>query len=178
MIFGLVGEKLSGKDTAAQFIQSKTGAVLFRHAGALDEILTMFDLPLSRSNLITLGIKLREAFGAGVLAGWVRKQVLAQPPGTNIVITDIRYPDELQNAKSLGAKIVYITAPLETRYKRYLTRGEKPDDGQGSFEDFAKIEQTAPTESGIAQLGSRADITIINDGTLEELHHKLDDILR
>ena len=65
-------------------------------------------------------------------------------------------------------KLVYITASVEHRYERIKTRKEKVGEDQASFEQFLKEEQIE-TELEIKNIGKGADITIINDGSIEDL---------
>ena len=93
------------------------------------------------------------------------------------VIGSIRLPDELKDARDLGAKIIYITAPVELRYERFMNlRREKGDDGKQTFEEFSLQEQEW-TEIQIPILGAQADFKIENTGSLEELYTKVDEII-
>lgn len=175
MIIGLIGEKLSGKDTAAKYLEQKYQAAHVRHSQLLDEILNILDLPKSRRNEIDLGMGLRKSFGDGILGKALAKRVRSANTEM-IVINGIRFQDEVENAHNLGAKIIYITAPEEIRYKRFMERSEKTDDGSGTEDDFSKQEHE-PTEIQIPNLGSQADLKIDNTGTEEELYQKLDQII-
>lgn len=175
MILGLIGEKLSGKDTVAKYLETKYGAAHIRHSQLLDEILEILDLDKSRRNEIDLGMGLRKTFGDGILGKALAKRV-KESKAEMIVINGIRFQDEIQNAHALGAKIIYITAPEETRYKRFMERSEKTDDASGSAEEFKKQEHE-PTEVQIPSLGSQADFKIENIGTLDGLNAQIDTIV-
>jgi dephospho-CoA kinase len=172
---GLVGEKLAGKDTVANYLVESHGAFHVRFTHVLDEILTALDLPVSRRNEIDLGLGLRKVFGDGVLGQAVVKRAQASEKDL-VVINGIRM-DEMKNMQEIGAKVIYITAPLEVRYERYKTRHEKADDGVMSFEQFKEQEQE-PTEIGIPELGKQADFKIENAGTVEELQEKVEEVLK
>jgi dephospho-CoA kinase len=175
MILGLTGEKLSGKDTVAEFLVQKHKAAHIRHSQILDEILQNLDLPVSRRNEIDLGMGLRQVFGNGVLGRALRKRV-TDTKNELIVINGIRFQDELQNARELGAKIIYITAPEDVRYQRFLKRQEKTDDATQNLDQF-RLQEQEPTEIGIPSLGAQADIQIDNIGTIEQLYQKVEKIL-
>jgi dephospho-CoA kinase len=175
-IIGLVGEKLSGKDTTANYIAEKYSAGHFRFSHILDDILRILALDVSRRNEIDLGLGLRKIFGEHVLVDALHAR---SKSATNeiIVVNGIRM-DEFEVVKGWeGAKIIYITAPLETRFERYKQRKEKADDAAQNLEQFAAQEKE-PTEVGIPGLGARADYKIENTGTLEELHAKIDEIIK
>jgi dephospho-CoA kinase len=172
MIIGLIGEKLSGKDTVAKYLERKYEAEHIRHSQLLDEMLEILDLPKSRRNEIDLGMGLRRTFGDGILGKALAKRVGAST-APMIVINGIRFQDEVDNARKLGAKIIYITAPEEVRYERFLARKEKTDDASGGLKEFQDQEQE-PTEIGIPGLGGQADFRIDNTGTSEKLNFEID----
>lgn len=175
MIIGLVGEKLAGKDTVANYLVDKYQAGHFRFTHILDSMLEELNLPISRKNEIDLGLALRDIFGPHVLVNALAARV-KKSMSSYRVINGIRM-DELEPVKEMGAKIIYITAPLELRYQRYLTRKEKADDGIMSPEDFKALE-SGPTEARIPELGRQADFKIENIGSLEDLYKKVEEILK
>jgi dephospho-CoA kinase len=174
-IIALTGEKLGGKDTTANYLVEKYQALHARHSHILDDILRLLYLPISRRNEIDMGMMLRQVFGNGVLG----KALIRRIEGTDApmtVINGVRFQDELEMAKAIGATFIYITAPENIRYQRYLKRQEKEDDARHSLEQFRQQEQE-PTEIGIPSLGAQADFKIENTGTLEELYKKIDEII-
>ncbi len=176
MILALTGEKLAGKDTAAEYLVKKHGAAHIRHSHILDEILQLLAVPVSRRNEIDLGMSLRKLFGDGILGKALAKRVQSAKSDL-IVINGVRFADELNNAKALGAKIIYITAPEDIRYQRFLKRQEKTDDANMSLEQF-RIQEQEPTEINIPALGARADVRIDNTGSLEELSEKVENLIK
>ncbi len=175
MIIGLVGEKLAGKDTTARYLMDKYAAEHFRFTHILDSILEELDLPISRKNEIDLGLGLRKIFGEHVLVNALNKRV--KEAWTKVIVVNGIRMDEMDIVKSWGAKIIYITAPMELRFERYKARREKADDAEMDFKEFEQQEQ-GPTELGIPELGKKADFRIENTGSLEELYKKVDDILK
>lgn len=175
LIIGLVGEKLAGKDTTANYLVQKYGADHFRFTHILDAVLEDLDMPISRQNEINLGLGLRKVFGEHALVNALEKRV-KKSWAKLIVVNGIRM-DEMDVVKSWGAKIIYITAPIEVRFKRYQTRREKTDDATMDFEQFAEQEK-GPTEQRIPELGKKADFKIENIGSLEELYKKADEIIK
>ena len=177
VILGIVGEKLAGKDTAAKYLEDKYGAFHIKFSQLLDEILEILDMEKSRRNEIDLGLGLRDIFGPEVLYQALKKRV-AEAPNDLSVINGIRMNEQEKIIKELGAKIIYVTAPVETRFSRYMHRHEKVDDGKMNFEQFKKQEETEATEVGIPKLGERADFRIDNTGRVEDLFEKLDGIMK
>lgn len=173
-IIGLVGEKFAGKDVVANYLEKKHGAKHVRFSHLLDEILNILNLPISRRNEIDLGLGLRHIFGRSVLGPAVVKRVLDASEEL-IVVNGIRM-DEMEDIKKIGAKIIYITAPVNVRFERYQNRHEKQDDASMDLEHFISQEQEA-TEINIPALGKKADFKIENSGSLEELYEKVEKII-
>lgn len=84
---------------------------------------------------------------------------------SRILITDIRKPAEYERAKAEGFKILRITAPYETRFDRAKRRGDK----------FKADDLNHPTETALD--GFEVDYEIVNDGLLDDLYVRLDEIM-
>lgn len=175
MIIGLVGEKLAGKDTVANYLVQKYGSGHFRFTHILDAVLEELNLEISRKNEIDLGLGLRKVFGEHVLVNALEQRV-KRSLSSYRVINGIRM-DEMDVVKKWGAKIIYITAPLQIRFERYKLRKEKVDDGQMTLEQF-KQQESGPTELRIPELGKTADFKIDNVGSMDELYKKVDEVLK
>ena len=174
MILGLVGEKLAGKDTVANYLVEKYAATHFRFTHILDALVEELNLPISRKNGIDIGLGLRKIFGEHVLINALEPRV-RRSLASYRVVNGIRM-DELEIVKSWGAKIIYITAPIEIRFKRYKLRKEKADDAEMNFEQF-KHQELSLTEVKIPELGAKADFKIENVGSLEHLYKKTEEII-
>jgi dephospho-CoA kinase len=174
-LIAITGEKLGGKDSVAHYLRDHYGAVKVVYSDILMEILGILDLPQSRRNTIILAPALRAAFGGGVLAPAMSKKI-KESPADLVVLSGVRDSGEVPAVRKLGGKILYVTAPFELRYQRFLQRREKHDDGQQSLEEFTEQEQ-APTEIQIPAIGAQADYKIVNDGSLEDLHKKVDEFM-
>ncbi len=175
ILLGILGERLAGKDTAGDYLVTQYQAFQIKYSTILDEVLDILDLPKSRRNEIDLGMAMRNAFHEGVLWGAVKKKIAGAPHNIK-VINGIRFQDEFDNAKALGAKMIYVTAPQELLYQRFLERKQKADDSTLTAQEFAKLEQE-PTEVKISYLGSKCDFKIENVGSQEELYGKIDGIM-
>jgi len=71
--------------------------------------------------------------------------------------------------------LIYVTAPLETRYERCLKRSEKGED-MVTFEEFRRADVRA-TESELGQIKNRADYVVDNLGSIQDLKEKIDEIM-
>jgi len=174
-VIGLMGEKLAGKDTAAEYLITKYGAAHVRTSQILDELLAVLGLPITRRNEIEVGRGIETVFGSHAIGEAVMHRV-KQQTGDLVVINGLRMKDQFEDARNLGATILYITAPADLRYQRHLKRDGKSKDGEITLEQF-KAQDQEWTEKLIPELGAQADTRIDNTGSVEELQKKLDEII-
>ena len=183
MIIGLTGKNASGKGEAANYLKSK-GFIYYSLSDVIREEATKRKLDHSRDNLIKLGNKLRAKFGPNYLAEQINKKInqqLKQNKSQNFVIDSIRNPHEAKElAKNEDFILVGIDAPVELRFKRLLERNRLGD--AKTLYEFKKQEQRENLKSDTNQqldaTFSMAKKVILNDGSLEELHKKVDKLLK
>lgn len=173
LLIGLVGEKGSGKDTLAHYLQenSQKKIIHIRFSDLLKQTLKLWDLPETRSNLQKLA-QVLEDFGEGTVAHGLEKQI--QNSDAEIIILDgIRWKPDLKLLEKFPEhKLIYITADPESRFQRLKSRGEKIGEAEMSFEQFLE-EEKAPNELLIPEIGLKADIKMENNGSVEEFQEKI-----
>jgi len=84
---------------------------------------------------------------------------------SRILITDIRKEAEYRRAKAEGFKILRISADSVTRAKRARCRGDV----------FNVKDLNHPTETALD--GFEVDYEVVNDGSLDDLYARLDEIM-
>ncbi|MBU1039390.1 hypothetical protein KKC17_04185 [Patescibacteria group bacterium] len=174
IILVFVGEKLAGKEMSARYLIKKYGFKGYRFSKLLVDILRTLDLPVTRLNEANLVGALRERFGGGVLAQAIKNK-LQLKKDARVVIDGLRHPIEYEILKSLaGFKLIYLTAPVEVRFKRAKSRSEKVGESKFSLADF-KREEKLPTELFIRRLGKKADVKLVNDKDLIGLYRQIDE---
>ncbi len=176
IIIGLTGEMGAGKDTFCDHIAkvSQGPVFCFKFSDPLSEVLTIFFDEVSREDQQWLAIMLRERFGKDILAKAIKKKINNTQEGL-IILNGIRYREEFNMVKKMEGKIIYITADSKLRWQRLQDRGEKKDDS-ASYEKFLELEKSE-TESLIQEIGKEADYKIENNGSLEEFHKKVDELM-
>jgi len=182
MIIGLTGKNASGKGEAANYLKSK-GFIYHSLSDVIREEAAKRNLEHSRDNLIRLGNELREKFGPNYLAQQINEKIkndLKQSPKQNFVIDSIRSPFEAKELmKNKNFILAGIDAPIETRFKRLLERNRLGD--AKTLEDFKRQEERENLKSDTNQqldaTFKMAEEIVSNNGTLEELHQKIDDLL-
>lgn len=198
-LIGIMGEKGSGKNTLGKILVGLHGFKPMALADPLKDVISMVyclprDLMEGDSDVsrnwreqphVALGGKSpREAMqklGTEGFRGfyeetWVnalRRRIAREPSKTNIVITDVRLPNEAQAIKDMGGMLIYIerSLPLKDRLMSLLP-GFILKHINRSLMSRKHI-----SEAGIRRLKPMADCIIFNDSTLEDLNKQVDGIL-
>lgn len=172
MIYGLVGYPAAGKGTAAQMISRRNGAPIHCFSDILRVELAKQGKQATRENLQQLAVSLRKEKGNGFIA-----EKLVEKIGRSAAVVDgFRSPAEVsafRNAFGGSFKLVFVDAPVKTRFDRAVKRGRAG--GPGSFEEFKEAEEREATGKsfGIKECISMADEHVDNSGSLEELEAAL-----
>lgn len=177
MIIGLTGTNAAGKGEVANYLKNTKRFQYLSLSDIVREEADAQGLEHTRENLIKIGNKLREKNGADVLA----KRTIEKIKEENVVIDSIRNLAEANAIKSLKDSIlIAVDAPIELRYRRAQER--MLDRDKVSFEEFKELEEAENLKTTTGQqlklCMGEADKTIINDGTIEQLHDKIDEILK
>ena len=175
MLIGLTGRNASGKSTLVEWFSAKG----LRSVSCSDSIrswLTAQGIEPSRDALIEGGRQLRRDGGAGVLA-----EMLLEILGSEDAVVDsIRTPAEVEALRKRGDFVfIEVRADEEARWQRLKDRDRAGDPTEKStFLAQERTEAQAEDEAGQAldATASLADIIVINDGTIDDLECKLEDI--
>ena len=177
MVVGLTGPNASGKGEAANYLRSK-GYIYHSLSDILREECRNSGIDPSRENLIKLGNKLRRKEGPSILARRVTEDL--REAGNNIV-DSIRNPAEVSELRRIkDFVLIGLDAPVEIRFKRSMRR-KRPGDAH-TLREFIKGEEKENKEDVENQQLKKclelADVVIINDSTLTELHKKIDGAIK
>ncbi len=170
MIIGLTGLAGSGKDAAAKFLSEKYGYKLLVFSDVLKEEAKKRGTEPTKMNLSILGDELRTKSGNTVLAKKLLEKI---DPEENYVLSGFRSPEEVYAIQNevLDFYLVLIDADKTTRFKR-----RRPEDPQTEKEFFARDERDI-SNKGLDKVIEMADYTIVNNGTLQELEGKVEELL-
>ncbi len=178
MIVGVTGGYCSGKDSVAQYLADNG----FTHISLSDFIraeLRLRKKEITRENLIDVGNELREKFGHAALANLALESIEADK---KYVVSSIRNTSEVEALrKRKNFILIYIDAPAKERFRRMAGR-QKPGEELPTFSDFLASEKKEMSEDPSAQQLHRvfkmASLTIMNEGTVEQLYAKIDKFLK
>lgn len=174
-IIGLIGETGSGKDTVCQFIKEKyPSALIMRFSDPIREALAVFLDEKRKEDQQWFGIIMRERFGEEIIFRALERKIQQTKEGI-AVFNGVRFWGDYNGIKKLSGKIIYVTADSKIRWQRVKSRKEKQDDNV-SYKKFLEMEKSA-TEILVPKMGQKADFKAENNGTIEEFHNKIQEIL-
>ncbi len=115
----------------------------------------------------------RELHGKDV---WARR-ALERMGGETFLVDGCRSMDEVDAFRSLAEDVVVlgIQAPPSARYDRLVKRGR--EDAPGSEDEF-DARDSRESGWGLSEVLALADVTVVNDSSLEEFHARAAETLR
>lgn len=180
ILLGITGTDGSGKGTVVQYLVERHSFTHYSARALLVSVIEQQGLPATRNQMRLTANELRRQHGND----FVVKQALAQAEAdgsTRIVIESIRALAEAEYLKLKGGTLLAVDADQTLRYERVQARRSSSD--QVSFEAFKQheaLEQNDPDPHGMqkAKVMEMADFTVLNNGTLEELHAQAEQVLK
>lgn len=180
MIIGVTGTLGAGKGTVVDYLKEKG----FRHFAVSDTFLAgeaeKRGLPPSRPNRQMIANEYR-ALGPTRLMEEVyalAKDAIAD--GENVVIEPQHTAGEVRFIQGQGGFEIGIDADIDLRYERIRKRGGSKDNvTYDEFVAFQAVEMASddPNKNNLSAALAAADAVVRNDGTLEELHAQIEEVL-
>ena len=176
LVLGLTGKRGCGKDTVANYLREEHGfAVLTYTDHVLAPILEKRGKPVTRENLISLALELREKHGKDILT----KMICGKIEKSGLwAVSGVRYPEEAERfRKEFGDdfRLLSIECSAEKRHERVKSRGTKGE-GELTYKEFLRIDKR-PTELPISETMKLADFTIENNGPFEDLYKQINNLM-
>ena len=177
IIIGLVSQQAGGKETAKDYLIKKYGASGHRFSTILRDVLNRLYLPISRENLQTLSLALRQTFGQDLLAKIIAQDVINDPHEL-VVVDGIRRLPDIAYLKDLpGFYLTKIVTDENIRYERLVKRNENAGDAEKTLKQF-QADGQKEAELQIPTVMAEAKLAINNNGSLDELYAQWDAIIK
>ena len=171
---GIIGPIRAGKDTAGSYISKALGIPVYAISAPLYEICKERGLEPIRETLIDLGTEMAAKEGDDFLA----KRLLAQAPDA-FIVTGIRQLGQIELLRNKSDfTLISIDANPAIRFERSQTTKKLGE--ADTLEEFIKrelAENSPPRAQRLFECMKRADYSLRNDGTIEELKQQLDTLL-
>jgi dephospho-CoA kinase len=174
-VIGVTGPNAAGKGEVSAYL-GRLGFAVHSLSDIVREEAAAQDLPPEREHLIRIGTMLRERGGPSVLAERLFPRI-----GPRDVVDSIRNPAEVEALRRIPEFVLLgVSAPAELRFARSRRRA-RPGDPE-TFEAFLARERQENSENPAGQqllaTFALADRVIDNDGGLDALHAKVDELVR
>lgn len=176
-IVGFVGMPGAGKTEAVDYLASKGWPKVY-FGGLMYSQMEKAGVEITPQSQQVFREQLRAEHGKDFLAVLALKEVeqLLQSGQKNIVVDGIYSWSEFKAFKHVyhgELNIIAIVAPRHLRHHRLATRPERPfTEDEAMHRDYTEIENIE--KGGPIAI---ADHYIINNGSLDSLHNKIDDIV-
>ncbi|MDO8593480.1 MAG: AAA family ATPase [bacterium] len=178
MIIGITGTNGSGKGTVVGYLVTKG----FKHYSARAFIVAEIQrrgLSVDRTSMREVANDLRKTQRPTIIAEALYEQAMAS--GGNAVIESIREIASAEFLKKHGGVLIAVDADRNIRYERIVARSSETD--KVDFDTWVKEEErewgnASAWDMDVVGVMKLADFTLHNDGTLDELHAQIDEVLK
>jgi len=180
IIIGITGTLGAGKGTIVDYLVDKYHFNHFSVRGFLLEKIKALGMPENRDSMYNLANEMRAEHGPSYVTDQLYD--LAKKQGKNSIIESIRTTGEIVSLRHKGSFYLFaVDADPKIRYDRIQLRKSVTD--SVSFETFLGNEEreSVSANPGVQNLRAcidEADYTIVNNGTINELHEHVDAILK
>lgn len=176
-VVGLVGPIASGKGTVVKIFEER-GFASSSLSDRIREEITKRGQEITRQSLTEVSNELRNTFGNDILAKRI-SEIIERSRSDKFVIDAIRNPYEIMFLKQkYNARIIAVTAEQKKRFEHFVNRGTNTK-GITTWEDFKELDNSELTgkygehSQRVNDCIKIADLTIENNGTIDELKEKV-----
>jgi dephospho-CoA kinase len=178
-VLGAIGKNGSGKDEVLKYLRIKYGVPFLSTGDVVREIASKEGVEPTRENLGKISDRYFREFGKGYFVKLLADKI--RQTGWKIAgISGIRALEDVSLLKDIFGQDfilihVYITDP-HIRYSRMVARQEERD--PHSYEEFIRQDKAEEKLFSLKAAGQKADYSINNDGTLKDMRHEIDRLVR
>lgn len=179
IVIGFTGKNCSGKGDASKYLSQKYGFEIFTLSDQIREEIRNRNLEITRERLAEVGGELRDKFGSDILAKRAWEKI--QEQGSKKAVVDgARSLGEMDFLNSLpNFHLIAIEASPEIRFERIKKRIISGQSDPTNWEDFLEAEKNDIEKFGmnIEEVMKNAQFHVTNEGSEEEFHQKLDEVI-
>ena len=174
-VVGVVGMPASGKTEAAEVARDE-GVPVVSMGDVIREEVELRGLEPTDENMGRVGVALREKEGDDAVARRCASEIRSKDSPV-VVVDGVRSADEAEFFhEEFGEDFILVSveAPFETRLERVRSRG-RSDDVEAADELRERDERELGY--GMGEAIDEADVTVQNDGTLEQFREEFRAVL-
>jgi len=177
-VIGVVGEIGSGKDEVLKYLKARYGIPYISTGDLVRHIAEAENVEATRENLAKISARCFEEEGKGCFIRRAATEIIKR--GWKIAgISGVRSPEDVKILRdTFGKGFILIRvdiSDLQTRFQRVRLRHEERD--PLTFEQFLKQDRNEEKTFNISHAGRLADYALNNDGSLEDLHRAIDELV-
>jgi dephospho-CoA kinase len=174
-VLGAIGQNGSGKDEVLKYLRRKYGVPFLSTGDVVREIASKEGVEPTRENLGKISDRYFREFGKGYFVKLLADKI--RQTGWEIAgISGIRALKDVSILKDIFGQDfilihVNVTDP-HVRYSRMVARQEERD--PHSYEEFLQQDRAEEKLFSLQAAEQKADYSLSNDGTLDDMHHEID----
>jgi dephospho-CoA kinase len=177
-VIGVIGRNGSGKDEVLRYLRDRHGVPFVSTGDIVREIAAGEGRTPDRSTLQEISHSYFRKYGQGCFVKMLAEKIRGK--GWPVAgISGVRSPQDVRTMKEmLGPSFVLVEVSVtdpRVRFERMRQRGEERD--TDSYQRFLDQDSGEEQLFHVEEAAMMADCSLTNDGSLQDLHRKIEDLV-